>query len=159
VKKAPGRAQGHRTRGERARRAPLALVPVVAEHHPPPADLLPAILREWHAFWETEFARVINWDRDHRALWRLFELYSLRQRLQTASSDVFLEGSQGQTILNPALRHLSTVGTEISSLEQQFGLTPKSAASLGLSLGGLRKTLEDRNREANQHAARKTRRA
>lgn len=146
--KSPDRAQGHR------KHAPLVLVDV-PEHHPPPPDLVPAVLKEWNDFWDSEYSRVVNWDRDHRALWRLFELYSLRIKLQEASTDVFLEGSQGQTILNPAIRHLTTLGTEISGLEQQFGLTPRSAAGLGLTLGGLRKTLEDRNREANERAARK----
>lgn len=152
--KSPGRAQGHREHPT------LTLVPVPA-HHPPPPDLLPAVLTEWEAFWESPYAAVVNWDRDHRALWRLFKLYSLRAELEAAAEDengvleVLVKGSQNQEILNPALRHIATLDDKILSLEQQFGLTPRSAAGLGLTLGGLRKTLEDRNREANERAARK----
>lgn len=152
AKKAPQRAQGHH--GKR-----LALVPMVAVAVPTPPDgLTGPVLADWHAFWRTDFARVINWDRDQRAISRLFRLYALEQRLEEATQEVYAIGAQGQRVLNPALRQLATVQTEILALEKQFGMTTQSAAGLGLSLGSLRKTLEERNREANAHAA-KTRRA
>jgi len=151
LKKAPSRAQGRRKR--------LALVPTVAASVPvPPEGLSGPVLVDWHAFWRTDFARIINWERDQRAISRLFRLYALEQRLEEGSEQTFLLGAQGQQVLNPALRQLATVQTEILALEKQFGMTTQSAAGLGLSLGSLRKTLEERNREANARAA-KTRRA
>ena len=107
-------------------------------------------MASWEAFWQTDFSRVINWERDREALTRLFELYSLRRKLLAASENVLLEGSQGQTILNPALRHMATIDGLILQHERQFGFTPQSAGALGLTLTGLRKSLEERNREANQ---------
>jgi hypothetical protein len=152
LKKPPHRGQGHRKR--------LALVPSVAAAAVPvaPEGLSGTVLADWHAFWRTDFARIINWERDQRAISRLFRLYSLEARLEEAGEQTFLLGSQGQQILNPALRQLATVQTEILALEKQFGMTTQSAAGLGLSLGSLRKTLEERNREANAQAA-KPRRA
>ena len=147
------RAQGRR------KRPALALVSTVAvEERTPPVGLLPVVLEEWRAFWRSEFAQLVNWDRDHRALCRLFKLYSLRVQLEAAIDDekgvpqVLVVGSREQEILNPALRHMATVDGEILQLEQQFGLTPRSAAALGMQIGGLKKTLNDLNREANERA-------
>jgi hypothetical protein len=135
------------------------LVPSVAvQERTPPAGLVPVVLEEWLAFWRSDFAQLVHWERDHRALERLFKLYSLRVQLEAAIEDdkgvpqVLVVGSREQEILNPALRHMATVDGEILQLEQQFGLTPRSAAALGLSIGGLKKTLDDLNREANDRA-------
>jgi hypothetical protein len=155
AKKPVARAQGHR------KHVGLALVPdvtAVPMGHEPPPDLLPAVLADWKAFWRTEFSQLVNWDRDHRAFSRLFKLYDLRLRLEAAVEgedgvpQVLVEGSQEQQILNPALRHMATIDDKILQLEQQFGLTPRSAAGLGLQIGGLKKTLDDLNREANARA-------
>lgn len=152
-RKPVGRAQGHR------KRPALALVAdvVVLGTHEPPADLLPEVRADWLAFWRTDFSQLINWDRDKRAFSRLFKLYSLRLRLEAAVAmdgvpQILVEGSQEQRILNPALRHMATVDGEILQLEQQFGLTPRSAAGLGLQIGGLKRTLDDLNRDANDRA-------
>lgn len=146
VKKAPGHAQGHR-KG-------LAIVPVEVREVPKaPEGLTGPVLADWYAFWQSDYARIVNWDRDHRALSRLFRLYALEARLEEDTTQTFLPGSQGQVVLNPALRQLASTRDAILALEKQFGMTTQSATGLGLSLGSLRKTLDERNREAN--AARK----
>lgn len=115
-----------------------------------PQGLEPSVAVAWETFWQTDFSRIVNWERDREALTRLFEMYSLRRKLLAACEEVLLVGSQGQTVLNPALRHLATIDGSILQLERQFGFTPQSAGALGLTLTGLRKSLDERNREANQ---------
>ncbi len=142
IKKAPARAQGGRKS--------LAIIPVEVKEVPlAPEGLTGPVLAEWHAFWQSEYARIINWDRDHRALSRLFRMYALEAELEAVSTPVMLLGSSGQSVLNPALRQLAALRTEILALEKQFGMTTQSATGLGLSLGSLRKTFDERNREAN----------
>jgi terminase small subunit-like protein len=150
------RAQGRR------KRPALALVATVAvDERTPPSGLVPVVLENWRAFWRSDFAQLVNWERDHRALGRLFKLYSLRVQLEAAIEDengvpqVLVVGSRKQEILNPALRHIATVDGEILQLEQQFGMTPRSAAALGMQIGGLKRTLDDLNREANDRAYRR----
>lgn len=147
VKKNPERAQG--------RRKHMALVPVVHSSAPvAPPDLEPEVLARWGRFWDSDFARVVNWERDEMAITRLYQLYSLRVRLERAGAEIFLTGSQGQMILNPALRQLSAVGAEITTLEKLFGMNPQSAVGLGLSLGSLRQSIEDRAKGTDERKTR-----
>ena len=114
------------------------------------------MLESWGLFWQSDIARAVSWERDHRALERLFTLYELRGTCFRESQNMpYAKGSQGQIIANPLLRTLSAVGSEITALEDRFGLTPRGAAQLGLTVGGLKKTIDDLNRDANR-APRKT---
>src|ERR1043166_7627636 len=116
VKKAPHRAQG--------RRPSLALVPSAVTAVPPvPDGLEPEIVARWRAFWTSDGARLVNWERQGPALSRLFWLYAQEIRLKAAATEPLLEGSKGQVILNPALRHLAIVQTQILALEKEFGWT------------------------------------
>jgi terminase small subunit-like protein len=142
------RAQGHRPH------VSLTLhTGTPREGHAAPPGLLPEIAARWKEFWGSEFSQLVDWDRDQDALRALYRLYDLRRRLEVAAeSGVFVAGSQEQPVLNPALRQITTVDAAILAREQQFGLTPKSAAALGLTIGALKRTVEDLNREANERA-------
>ena len=100
-------------------------------------------------FWRSEMARIVDEDRDRPALERLFTLYDERERAYRAyRKQRLVKGSTKQPVVNPLWRHAtSTLDPEIRQIEDRFGLTPRSRAQLGLAIGGLKKTLDDLNRE------------
>jgi len=153
LRKPQGRAQGHRRHvGEDERVAP-GLEVVVSRGGPvvplPPPGLLVKTRQRWVKFWRSELARIVDEERDEAALERLFTLYDERERAyQAYRKNRLLKGSTKQWVVNPLWRHATaTLDPEIRQLEDRFGLTPRSRAQLGLAIGGLKKTLDDLNRE------------
>jgi len=123
---------------------------VLPLHGPAPTGLLKGTLARWHAFWRSPLAKVVNWERDQEAVTRLFLLYDEETRLlKGCRRRRWVPGSTGQPILNPMHNQLRALQREILQLEDRFGRNPKAAAALGISLGGLKKTMDDLNREAN----------
>jgi P27 family predicted phage terminase small subunit len=153
LRKPQGRAQGHRRQvREEERVAPGLAVEVRGAQDVtplPPEGLLPKIRDRWRTFWRSEMARIVDEDRDRPAIERLFTLYDERERAYQAFRRARLvKGSTKQPVVNPLWRHATaTLDPEIRQLEDRFGLTPRSRAQLGLAIGGLKKTLDDMNRE------------
>ena len=93
----------------------------------------------------------MQWERDGQAVCRLFQLYDEEARLTRAvRRRRWVPGSTGQPTLSPLHGERRAVRAEIRQLEDRFGLNPKAAAGLGISLGGLKKTMDELNREANE---------
>ena len=152
LRKPRGRAQGHRRQVRDDETVAPGTEIVVQDRGiiplPPPGLLLKTRER-WLKFWRSEMARIVDEDRDRPALERLFTLYDERERAyQAYRKHRLLKGSTKQWVVNPLWRHATgTLDPEIRQLEDRFGLTPRSRAQLGLAIGGLKKTLDDLNRE------------
>jgi P27 family predicted phage terminase small subunit len=156
LRKPQGRAQGHRRHvRDDEKVAPGFAVEVHdgggrAEVIPlPPEGMLTKTRARWVKFWRSELSRIVDEERDRPALERLFTLYDERERAyRDFRKRRLVKGSTKQLVVNPLWRHAtSTLDPEIRQLEDRFGLTPRSRAQLGLAIGGLKKTLDDLNRE------------
>ena len=111
---------------------------------PVPEGLLPEVGLWWESFWLSPVAEATYSDTDLPALERLAGLYDLRERARRSVSEhMMVEGSQGQSVLNPLIRAMAPWDTEIRNLEDRFGLNPKARIQLGVQLGQARKTLDD----------------
>lgn len=90
---------------------------------------------KWRAFWRSDAARVLAPAVDAHALERLFDLYDERERAyQDFRKQRFVKGSQGQDVLNPLGRLMSTLDGEIRQLEDRLGFSPASRLKLGIEL-------------------------
>ena len=102
-----------------------------------PDDLSPAFAEMWDLYWASDLAKATFSATDFPAFHRLFWLYGEMTRLERVVEEMpFLEGSKGQTVVNPAYRVLPAFMSEARLLEDRFGLSPKSRVQLGLALGG-----------------------
>ena len=119
----------------------------------PPAGLLVSTRNVWAAFWASEQASLVM-PADHPALLRLFTLLDERERCaRAASKRRLIEGSQGQPVLNPLLKHVAALDGEIRQLEDRFGLTPLARLRLGVTFGEAHRSLADLNRALVEEVA------
>ena len=121
---------------------------VAADGPPAPPDyLLPATQDRWVAYWTSPVAKLVDAVSDLPALERLFWLYDDLERSRRAVRDKghMIEGSQGQTVMNPLLRHMQTQAAEIRQMEDRFGLSPRARLALNLTLGQAAQSLADLN--------------
>ena len=149
----PGERQkpaGTARRGRPAKHepVPLAAGAVVADD-PPSAPaafnggrLGPPARDAWDAFWSTAQAKSVDvsdlpqlrhWVRlvhQRSVVWRRF------------ARDMFVEGYNGQPVLNPLFRVLQTVDAEIASIAEQFGMTPRARFRLGVAAGEAKLTAD-----------------
>lgn len=153
-----GRGPAPKDPEERQRRnaaKPLELVgpaleqPAVVEGGPPAAPdyLLPVTVARWAAYWKAPVAKLVDAVSDLPALERLFWLYDDLERSRQAVADTghVIEGSKGQTVMNPLLRHMQAQAAETRQLEDRFGLSPRARLSLNLTLGQAAQSLADLN--------------
>lgn len=123
-------------------------VEVVAGGTPePPEYLLPVTQTRWASYWTSPVAKLVDAVSDLPALERLFWLYDdlERSRRSVREQGHMIEGSKGQTVMNPLLRHMQTQAAEIRQLEDRFGLSPRARLSLNLTLGQAAQSLADLN--------------
>lgn len=112
----------------------------------PPTGMLKQVLDSWAMFWRSPLARLVQIDSDLPSLYRLFTLYDERERCYRAvRKERLVMGSQGQMVLNPLYRQMSTNDTEIRNLEDRFGLTPMARLKLGVQMGDAARSLADIN--------------
>ena len=103
----------------------------------------------WAAFWDDLPSQAVT-PSSLPALYRLWDLRDMAARLMNSIEKVgsFIEGSQNQTVANPAYRILTSLLGEIRQLEDRFAANPEAALKLGLKAREARRTLEDLNRES-----------
>lgn len=125
-----------------------AVVPPMPDHFGPEAQAA------WEFAW-TAGAGVYVPRRDMRAIVRYCELAQRRADLAAEVDEVghVTVGSQGQPVLNPALRALMDVEAALDRLEAKLGLNPTDAARLGLTTAAVRTKLDEiRERQARARA-------
>ena len=142
------RPQGHRQQKVVALRAVPTLEPPE-----PPENLCAFALTLWREIWTTDVSKAIEAS-DHYALRRWIEAVDERERyLEAARDNPTVEGSKGQPVVNPLLKLARAAEDRIEHFEQQFGMTPKARADLGLAAGNAALTAEELNRMARNNAA------
>ena len=135
-----------------------ALRPVIAGEQPsmpePPPKMLVATKADWAEFWAGELATLVK-PADMPALRRLFILHDERRRyMNAAQKDGRIQlGSTGQLAIHPLLKHISTIDSQITALEDRFGLTPMARLKLGVNFGQAAKTLADLNASVEADAS------
>lgn len=140
-KKPPGSTVGHRkTPNLTTISAPAVTIP------DPPLKMLAGTKADWAEFWAGELATLVK-PADMPALRRLFILHDERRRyMNAAQKDGRIQlGSTGQLVIHPLLKHISTIDSQITVLEDRFGLTPMARLKLGVNFGQAAKTLADLN--------------
>ena len=112
----------------------------------PPPKMLAATKADWVEFWSSELSTLVK-PADLPALRRLFSLQDERRRyMNAAEKDGRIQlGSTGQLVMHPLLKHMSTIDSQITALEDRFGLTPLARLKLGVNFGQAAKTLADLN--------------
>lgn len=103
-------------------------------------------VNEWEQLFDSRLAQYLA-PTDLPAVLRLFGMYDDRRRLEaTAREHPYVEGSQGQVVLNPAHGAISNLDGRILALEDRIGLSPKARLGLGIQLGEAAKSLDSLNR-------------
>ncbi|GLY81849.1 P27 family phage terminase small subunit [Actinoallomurus iriomotensis] len=127
----------------------LEVLPVEPAPPPAPAGLLKLTRDRWVEFWASPVAKLADRVSDLPALERLFGLYDDLERCARTvrKAGHMIEGSKGQLVMNPLLRHMQTQAAEIRQLEDRFGLSPRARLGLNFTLGQTAKTLADLNSE------------
>lgn len=112
-----------------------------------PDYLLPVTRERWDTYWTSPVAKLVDAVSDLPALERLFWLYDDLERSRQAVREQghMIEGSKGQTVMNPLLRHMQSQAAETRQLEDRFGLSPRARLSLNLTLGQAAQSLADLN--------------
>lgn len=98
-------------------------------------DWTEPVLEAWRAFWLTPQAQTVT-EASLPALVRLFDLRDELVRLQGAigREGRFTTGSQGQPVVNPAYRIITSLLSEVRQLEDRFALNPEAMVRLGLRI-------------------------
>ncbi len=136
--------------GHREHPEPLALVPKQDDAPKAPVGLLKATRDAWDAYWRSDVAAA-SAEVDLPALRRLFKAYDQHERaLSLVAKNMFVKGSTGQIVLNPAAKYAQGLESTIAALEGQFGLTPMARQRLGLIAGQNALTAADLNRMASE---------
>lgn len=120
----------------------LALLAIEPPQVPePPYKLNAKAAALWQAFWLSPVARAVDLDSDGFAIERWItythDWHKCTQALRRQGFTV--EGSQGQTVLNPMARMRDSLETSIAALEKQIGLTPAARTQLGISINAFKK--------------------
>jgi phage terminase small subunit len=99
-----------------------------------PEGIAPGLKATWDEYWSSPLAQVGDEHTKRAAVTRLWQLYDLRDKHYEAyRKHPLVDGSQGQKVLNPLGRQLTTLETQIQALEDRLGLNPKAQIALGIS--------------------------
>lgn len=93
----------------------------------PPADLPTHLSAQWTALWTSPVAALMDPVSDLPAVRRLFELYTLADRVQEQLVD-------GDALDSGLLSARVKLASEIRLAEGQLGLSPRSRLALGIAL-------------------------
>jgi phage terminase small subunit len=101
---------------------------------PAPEGIGADLVATWDEYWASPLAQVGDEHTKRAAVTRLWQLYDLRDKHYLAyRKHPLVDGSQGQKVLNPLGRQLTTLETQIQALEDRLGLNPKAQIALGIS--------------------------
>jgi hypothetical protein len=121
---------------------------------PPPAGVLKATREAWDSFFESPVAGLVDRQSDLPALARLFVFYDDAERSDRAfRKQPFIEGSQGQPVVNPMGGRSLALQPHIRALEDRFGLSPLARLKLGVKFGEAARSLDELNRSLLDHNA------
>lgn len=106
-----------------------------------------ATVAEWRAWWGSEVARLIEPESETPIVRRLFDLLDQAARFEAAGRlEPMVEGSTGQMVINPLLKHAQGLRDEARRDESVLGRGPKRRLDLGIKFGDAARSLDDVNR-------------
>ena len=109
-----------------------------------PDGIAPELVESWREYWESPLAKATDAGSKLNAATRLWQMYDLRNKHHAAYCDQpLVTGSQGQQVLNPLGRQLTTIEGQIMQLEDRLGLNPKAQLALGVTWAEGQKQLRD----------------
>lgn len=106
-----------------------------------------ATVAEWRAWWASDVARLIEPDSEGPIVRRLFDLLDQAARFEAEGrKSPLVEGSTGQMVINPLLKHAQGLRDEARRDESVLGRGPKRRLDLGIKFGDAARSLDDINR-------------
>ena len=109
-----------------------------------PAGLLKKTRVAWDRFWASDVSQAFDAGSDLPMLERLFQLRDDRERAHRAyRKDPLIQGSQGQSVLNPMAQVVKTCDSEIRALEDRLGLNPQARLRLGIVFDDVRRRAKE----------------
>lgn len=113
----------------------------------PDAGWSDATVAEWSAWWGSDVARMIDPDSETPIVRRLFDLLDQAARFEAAGRlEPMIEGSTGQLVINPLLKHAQGLRDEARRDESVLGRGPKRRLDLGIKFGDAARSLDEINR-------------
>lgn len=135
---------------QRSNTPSLELVtPLGVELEVPPAGegWSEATVAEWDAWWASDVARMIDVASEAPIVFRCFDLLDQAARFEAVGrSEPLVEGSTGQMVINPLLKHAQGLRDEARRDEAVLGRGPKRRLDLGIKFGDAARSLDDVNR-------------
>lgn len=135
---------------QRSNTPTLELVtPLGVEIEVPPAGegWSEATVAEWDAWWASDVARMIDVASEAPIVFRCFDLLDQAARFEEVGrSEPLVEGSTGQMVINPLLKHAQGLRDEARRDEAVLGRGPKRRLDLGIKFGDAARSLDDVNR-------------
>lgn len=102
---------------------------------------------EWESWWGSEIARMIEADSEAPIVFRMFDLLDQAARFEALGREQpMVEGSTGQAVINPLLKHAQALRDEARRDEAVIGRGPKRRLDLGIKFGDAARSLDDINR-------------
>jgi P27 family predicted phage terminase small subunit len=103
----------------------------------PPVGTRPWARRRWEAFWRSEAAKLVDLDADlnrlHRWIQQVDQYDAVVEELGTAWT---VRGSMGGEVLNPLVRVMGQLETQLARTESEFGMTPLGRKRLLFTVEG-----------------------
>lgn len=115
------------------------------ERYPAPKGLCPAAVRAWDAFWGDRQSALLTAS-GKVVLERWADALS-RMLISLAAADAqpLVEGSTGQSVINPLYKIAEQARAAVEACERQLGVGGMNAASLGLAAVSEARSLADLN--------------
>jgi P27 family predicted phage terminase small subunit len=97
----------------------------------------PLARRRWEAFWQSDAAKLVDSDADlgrlHRWIQQVDQYDAVVEELGTEWT---VRGSMGGDVLNPLVRAMGQLETQLARTETEFGMTPLGRKRLLLKVDG-----------------------
>jgi len=114
---------------------------------PEPGDWQADTIGEWRSWWGSDVARMIDPDSETPIVRRVFDLLDQAAMFEAAGRlEPMTEGSTGQLVINPLLKHAQGLRDEARRDEAVIGRGPSRRLALGIKFGDAARSLDDINR-------------
>ena len=135
---------------QRANTPELALVATDVSVPEPLDHWSESTVAEWEAWWSSPAAEFIEPQSETPIATRLFDLLDQAARFEAAGRlEPLVEGSTGQLVINPLLKHAQGLRDEARRDESVLGRGPKRRLDLGIKFGDAARSLDEINRRLN----------
>lgn len=104
-------------------------------------------VEQWRAWWASDVARMIDVASESPIVRRCFDLLDQAAKFEAEGRlEALVEGSTGQKVINPLLKHAQALRDEARRDEAVLGRGPKRRLDLGIKFGDAARSLDDINR-------------